>query len=85
MMTYEKMSRAMRYHYGSKKQNRKGHLAMVKGKRLIYRFPDKVAFKQASGYFARFGELAVTWRRVEMGSLLQQCDKHWICMNKYGF
>ena len=31
-MNYEKMSRAMRYHYGS------GHLAMVKEKRLFYRF-----------------------------------------------
>ena len=45
-MTYEKMSRAMRYHYGSEKQGRKGHLAMVKEKRLVY----------------RFGELAVNWR-----------------------
>ena len=37
-MNYEKMSRAMRYHYGSAKQGRKGHLAMVKEKRLFYRF-----------------------------------------------
>ena len=37
-MTYEKMSRAMRYHYGSEKHGRKGHLAMVKEKRLYYRF-----------------------------------------------
>jgi hypothetical protein len=36
-MNYEKLSRAMRYHYGSVKQGRKGHLAMVKEKRLFYR------------------------------------------------
>jgi hypothetical protein len=36
-MNYEKLSRAMRYHYGSTKQGRKGHLAMVKEKRLFYR------------------------------------------------
>ena len=36
-MNYEKMSRAMRYHYGSEKSGRKGHLAMVKEKRLFYR------------------------------------------------
>ena len=36
-MNYEKMSRAMRYHYGCEKQGRKGHLAMVKEKRLVYR------------------------------------------------
>ena len=36
-MNYEKMSRAMRYHYGSVRQGRKGHLAMVKEKRLFYR------------------------------------------------
>ena len=49
-MNYEKMSRAMRYHYGSEKQGRKGHLAMVKEKRLVY----------------RFGELAVNWRSSEV-------------------
>ena len=49
-MTYEKMSRAMRYHYGSEKQGRKGHLAMVKEKRLVY----------------RFGELAINWRTEEV-------------------
>lgn len=49
-MNYEKMSRAMRYHYGSKKNNRKGHLAMVKEKRLVY----------------KFGELAVRWRSHEV-------------------
>lgn len=49
-MTYEKMSRAMRYHYGSEKQGRKGHLAMVKEKRLVY----------------RFGELAVNWRSEDV-------------------
>ena len=37
-MNYEKMSRAMRYHYGSERQGRKGHLAMVKEKRLFYRY-----------------------------------------------
>ena len=46
------MSRAMRYHYGSEKagRERKGHLAMVKEKRLVY----------------RFGELALNWRRSEV-------------------
>ena len=44
------MSRAMRYHYGSEKQGRKGHLAMVKEKRLVY----------------RFGELALNWRQSEV-------------------
>ena len=53
-MTYEKMSRAMRYHYGSEKQGRKGHLAMVKEKRLVY----------------RFGELAINWRQEEVQPLL---------------
>lgn len=47
-MNYEKMSRAMRYHYGS--PTRKGHLAMVKEKRLVY----------------RFGELAIRWRPGEV-------------------
>jgi len=42
-MNYEKMSRAMRYHYGG--PNRKGHLAMVREKRLVY----------------KFGELATNW------------------------
>ena len=37
-MNYEKMSRAMRYHYGCERQGRKGHLAMVKEKRLCYRY-----------------------------------------------
>ena len=36
-MNYEKISRAMRYHYGSERQGRRGHLAMVKEKRLFYR------------------------------------------------
>ena len=36
-MNYEKMSRAMRYHYGCERQGRKGHLAMVKEKRLYYK------------------------------------------------
>jgi len=49
-MNYEKMSRAMRYHYGSERNGRKGHLAMVKEKRLFY----------------RFGELAVNWRQSEV-------------------
>jgi len=49
-MNYEKLSRAMRYHYGSIKQGRKGHLAMVKEKRLFY----------------RFGELAINWRPEEV-------------------
>ena len=45
-MNYEKMSRAMRYHYGNQKEGRKGHLAMVKRKNLMY----------------QFGELTVNWR-----------------------
>ena len=49
-MNYEKMSRAMRYHYGNPRHGRKGHLAMVKEKRLVY----------------RFGELAINWRRDEV-------------------
>ena len=32
-----KISRAMRYHYGSERSGRKGHLAMMKEKRLCYR------------------------------------------------
>ena len=36
-MNYEKISRAMRYHYGSERSGRKGHLAMMKEKRLCYR------------------------------------------------
>ena len=39
-MTYEKMSRAMRYHYGCKHQGRKGHLAMVHKKRLYYKWVE---------------------------------------------
>ena len=39
-MTYEKMSRAMRYHYGCKHQGRKGHLAMVQKKRLYYKWVE---------------------------------------------
>ena len=39
-MTYEKMSRAMRYHYGCKHQGRKGHLAIVHGKRLFYKWVE---------------------------------------------
>jgi len=49
-MNYEKLSRAMRYHYGNAKQGRKGHLAMVKEKRLFY----------------RFGELAVNWKSEDV-------------------
>ena len=47
-MNYEKMSRAMRYHYGNR--SRKGHLAMVEKKRLVY----------------RFGEKAIRWRPGEV-------------------
>ena len=39
-MNYEKISRAMRYHYGSERNGRKGHLAMVKDKRLCYRYEE---------------------------------------------
>ena len=54
------MSRAMRYHYGNEKQGRKGHLAMVKEKRLVY----------------RFGEIAINWRSEEVMpvSLCQRHD-----------
>merc|ERR550517_2225240 len=65
-MNYEKMSRAMRYHYGSEKQGRKGHLAMVKEKRLVY----------------RFGELAVNWRPLDMeGRRDHRCREHILCRN----
>ena len=47
-MNYEKMSRAMRYHYGSEKTGRKGHLAMVKEKRLVYRFGELAVNVQSS-------------------------------------
>ena len=30
----------MRYHYGCERQGRKGHLAMVKEKRLYYKWVD---------------------------------------------
>lgn len=66
-MNYEKMSRAMRYHYGSEKQGRKGHLAMVKEKRLVY----------------RFGELAVNWRtsEVELNNCdLHDLCKGYLCL-----
>jgi len=65
-MNYEKMSRAMRYHYGCERQGRKGHLAMVKEKRLYY----------------KFGELARNWRRsecVEPASM--GCATHKLCRN----
>ena len=41
-MNYEKMSRAMRYHYGCERQGRKGHLAMVKEKRLYYKYASSL-------------------------------------------
>ncbi len=66
-MNYEKMSRAMRYHYGSEKQGRKGHLGMVREKRLVY----------------RFGELAVNWRRGEVRHVpcqLHQLCKGSLCL-----
>lgn len=62
-MNYEKMSRAMRYHYGSERQGRKGHLAMVKEKRLFY----------------RFGELSVNWRHHEMEAIQNSCKIHELC------
>ena len=43
-MNYEKMSRAMRYHYGCERQGRKGHLAMVKEKRLYYKWVEFFLF-----------------------------------------
>lgn len=62
-MNYEKMSRAMRYHYGCERQGRKGHLAMVKEKRLYY----------------KFGELARNWRADEVVGLLRPCATHPLC------
>ena len=62
-MNYEKMSRAMRYHYGSERKGRKGHLAMVKEKRLYY----------------RFGELAVNWNQDDMKLRNKTCKAHRIC------
>jgi len=62
-MNYEKMSRAMRYHYGCERQGRKGHLAMVKEKRLYY----------------KFGELARNWKEEEVAPLKQQCTQHPLC------
>ena len=62
-MNYEKMSRAMRYHYGSERHGRKGHLAMVKEKRLFY----------------KFGELAVNWRVGDMKNKIEPCNVHSLC------
>eukprot|EP00092_Neocalanus_flemingeri_P003311 GFUD01003544.1.p1 GENE.GFUD01003544.1~~GFUD01003544.1.p1 ORF type:complete len:756 (+),score=122.33 GFUD01003544.1:496-2763(+) len=65
-MNYEKMSRAMRYHYGCERQGRKGHLAMVKEKRLYY----------------RFGELAKNWRSSEVANISSvSCTTHNLCKN----
>jgi len=65
-MNYEKMSRAMRYHYGCERQGRKGHLAMVKEKRLYY----------------KFGELARNWREEEVAPLKHQCHQHPLCRSQ---
>jgi len=65
-MNYEKMSRAMRYHYGCERQGRKGHLAMVKEKRLYY----------------KFGELARNWREEEVAPLKHQCNQHPLCRSQ---
>jgi len=63
-MNYEKMSRAMRYHYGCERQGRKGHLAMVKEKRLYY----------------RFGELSRNWRSSEVANIVSiACATHTLC------
>jgi len=63
-MNYEKMSRAMRYHYGCERQGRKGHLAMVKEKRLYY----------------RFGELSRNWRSSEVADIVNiPCTVHTLC------
>jgi len=63
-MNYEKMSRAMRYHYGCERQGRKGHLAMVKEKRLYY----------------RFGELSRNWRPSEVANISNvSCTTHSLC------
>merc|ERR1719350_1996578 len=65
-MNYEKMSRAMRYHYGCERQGRKGHLAMVKEKRLYY----------------KFGELARNWRSAEVSETVKaSCSLHELCRN----
>ena len=62
-MNYEKMSRAMRYHYGSERKGRKGHLAMVREKRLYY----------------RLGELAINWNQDDMKQRNNSCKAHRIC------
>lgn len=63
-MNYEKMSRAMRYHYGCERQGRKGHLAMVKEKRLYY----------------RFGELSRNWKCSEVANIVNiPCTTHILC------
>jgi len=65
-MNYEKMSRAMRYHYGCERQGRKGHLAMVKEKRLYY----------------KFGELARNWKSAEISETVKtSCSLHELCRN----
>ena len=66
-MNYEKMSRAMRYHYGCARTGRRGHLSMVKEKRLVY----------------KFGEVAVNWRRgeVEMANCdVHDLCKGYLCL-----
>ena len=35
-MNYEKISQAMRYHYGNQRNGGKGHLAMVRDRRFLF-------------------------------------------------
>ena len=39
-MTYEKMSRALRYHYGCERKGRKGHLAVVQSVTNIFKYSN---------------------------------------------
>ena len=39
-MTYEKMSRALRYHYGCERKGRKGHLAVVQSVTNIFEYSN---------------------------------------------
>ena len=83
-MNYEKMSRAMRYHYGCERQGRKGHLAMVKEKRLCYRYITRkrifVGGNEDQCY--RFGELFTNWR-LDGLSASSHCYEHVICRGAF--
>ena len=80
-MSYEKISRAMRYHYGSERSGRIGHLAIVRDRRLCYRLGSSELLKMKSDWShflsGRFGELAVNWRSGEIDVI--PCKDHEIC------